>query len=165
MLFQVPQTVFQTPTKFFLVAGDADGLSSLNAFDLALIRAGVGDTNLIKLSSILPPGCEQIEPIIIPPGSLLPVAYASTTSELYYEVLSSAVAIGIPVDKTQAGLIMEYSERGSTSFPPDAERHVRGMVEWGMKQRDREIEKIISISATHQVKDFGATFAAVVMWV
>jgi len=43
------------PSQFFMVAGKGDSEYALNAFDLALLDAGIGNLNLIKVSSILPP--------------------------------------------------------------------------------------------------------------
>lgn len=44
-----------TPHKFTLVAGIGEGSSTLNAFDVALLDSGLGNLNLLKVSSILPP--------------------------------------------------------------------------------------------------------------
>jgi pyruvoyl-dependent arginine decarboxylase len=46
--------------KLYLVAGKAEGGTPLNAFDNALLDAGIGDVNLIKVSSIIPPGAEVV---------------------------------------------------------------------------------------------------------
>lgn len=153
--------IVQTPSKFFLVSGASEGYSLLNAFDGALLASGIGDVNLVKLSSILPPYCEKIDPIRLPFGALVPVAYASITSNRSSERISSAVAIGIPKDKSQAGLIMEFSDRYDREY---VENKVVLMVQEGMLMRDRAIDKIVSISATHMVKDNGACFAGVVLW-
>lgn len=48
--------MLETPKKFTLVAGSAEGPSRLNAFDNALLAAGIGNVNLLRVSSILPPG-------------------------------------------------------------------------------------------------------------
>lgn len=48
-----------TPTIFKMVAGSSEGTTSLNALDNALIAAGVGNVNLLRVSSILPPRCEH----------------------------------------------------------------------------------------------------------
>jgi pyruvoyl-dependent arginine decarboxylase len=96
------------PKQFFLVSGGSDGETPLNAFDRSLIVSGVGDLNLVRMSSILPPGCTQCEPFTISPGTLIPVAYADITSSKVGTILATAVAVGIPVDKSQVGLIMEY---------------------------------------------------------
>ncbi|HEB83615.1 MAG TPA: arginine decarboxylase, pyruvoyl-dependent, partial [Bacteroidetes bacterium] len=101
------------PKRFFLTAGSAEGYTPLNAFDAALINAGVGDLNLVKLSSILPPGCEHHDPFDLAAGTLTPVAYSSLTSHLTGEVIAAAVACALPEDPAQPGVIMEYSARGS----------------------------------------------------
>lgn len=155
--------IIQTPTKFFLVQGSSEGFSLLNAFDGALLASGVGDTNLIKMSSILPPHCEEVRPapVPLPQGALVPVAYASLSSDVPGEVISAAVAIGIPKDVDRAGLIMEYSARAEEKVVVD---QVKRMVEKGMEVRKREIREIMAISATHRVVGMGAVFAGVVLW-
>jgi arginine decarboxylase len=59
------------PRKFFVTSGKAfSPTSELNAFDLALKRAGIAQCNLVQVSSILPKGCIQINPIEIPIGAI-----------------------------------------------------------------------------------------------
>jgi arginine decarboxylase len=155
--------IIQTPTKFFLVSGSSEGFSLLNAFDGALIASGVGDTNLVKMSSILPPGCKEVNPppVPMPQGALVPVAYASLTSDIPGEIISAAVAIGIPEDENRAGLIMEYSARAEEKAVVE---HVKEMVRKGMELRKRPMKTIMAISATHRVAGVGAVFAGVVLW-
>lgn len=155
--------IVKTPTKFFLVSGSSDGFSLLNAFDGALLKSGVGDTNLVRMSSILPPGCTEIRPRpkALPQGALVPVAYASITSDTPGETIAAAVAIGIPEDPGLAGLIMEYSAREDETA---VRSQVMKMVEKGMEVRERPIREIISISSTFKVVTVGAAFAGVVLW-
>jgi arginine decarboxylase len=155
--------IIQTPTQFFLVSGSSEGFSLLNAFDGALIASGVGDTNLVKMSSILPPGCKELNPppVAMPEGALVPVAYASLASDTPGEVISAAVAIGIPEDENRAGLIMEYSARAEEKAVVE---RVKEMVRKGMELRKRPIKTIMAISATHRVAGVGAVFAGVVLW-
>jgi arginine decarboxylase len=155
--------IIKTPTTFFLVSGSSEGFSLLNAFDGALLASGVGDTNLVKMSSILPPHCNELKPppVPMPQGALVPVAYASLCSDVPGEVISSAVAIGIPKDVDRAGLIMEYSARADEDVVVE---RVKKMVEKGMEMRKREIKEIRSISASFRVVTIGATFAGVVLW-
>ena len=48
------------PKEFFVTSGKATSpVSELNAFDLALRKAGIAQCNLVPVSSILPPGCKQ----------------------------------------------------------------------------------------------------------
>jgi arginine decarboxylase len=155
--------IIKTPTKFFLVSGSSEGFSLLNAFDGALMSSGVGDTNLVRMSSILPPGCEEINPppVSLPQGALVPVAYASINSDVPGEIISSAVAIGVPINPNLAGLIMEYSAKSDENT---VVKQVKKMVEKGMEMRNREIKEIMSISATCKVDTIGAVFAGVVLW-
>ena len=153
--------IIKTPTHYFLVSGASEGFTSLNAFDGALLRAGIGDTNLVKMSSIVPPRCQLISPVPLPPGSLVPTAYASLTSDVPGEFISSAVAVALPEDPVHAGLIMEYSARGRRE---DVEAFVRNMAVEGMKLRGWKIKDLQTLVSEYRVKRVGATLAAVVLW-
>jgi arginine decarboxylase len=115
------------------------------------------------MSSILPPGCEEIKPapVPLPQGALVPTAYASIYSDVPGETISAAVAIGIPKDSSRAGLIMEYSARAEEKAVLE---QVKKMAEKGMEVRKREMKEIMAISATYKVVTIGAVFAAVVLW-
>jgi arginine decarboxylase len=153
--------IIKTPTHYFLVSGASEGFTSLNAFDGALLSAGIGDTNLVKMSSIVPPRCQLISPVPLPPGSLVPTAYASISSDIPGEIISSAVAVALPKEPHYPGLIMEYSGRGTKV---DIEETVRRMALEGMKLRMRGTKDLISIAVEHRVQKVGATLAAVVLW-
>ena len=59
------------PKEFFITSGKAiDPVSELNAFDLALKNAGIAQCNLVSVSSILPPGCQQRKWKKIPAGCI-----------------------------------------------------------------------------------------------
>ena len=160
---EAANVIIETPTKFFLVSGSSEGFTLLNAFDGALLASGVGDTNLVKMSSILPPGCQEMNPrpLSLPQGALVPIAYASLCSEVPGEIISAAVAIGVPEDEDRAGLIMEYSARAEERV---VKEKVKKMVEKGMEMRGRAVKDIMAISATYKVASIGAVFAGVVLW-
>ncbi len=143
------------------MAGDSEGYTPLNAFDNALLEAGIGNTNLIKVSSIIPPGCSWVEPVEVPYGAFVPIAYASIVSDIPGEVISAAVAAGIPDDPSLPGVIMEYSARGRKDI---AERIARKMVEKAFETRGQKLRDIKSISVEHVVEKIGASFAGVVLW-
>jgi len=153
--------IFKTPTKYFLVSGASEGYTPLNAFDGALIQAGIGNTNIIKMSSIVPPHCKLVAPIAFPPGALVPAAYACITSDVPREIISAGVAVALPEDKNQNGLIMEYSAKGDRD---KIEEVVRNMAVEGMKLRRWEIKDLKSIAIEYKVKKIGAVLAAVVLW-
>ena len=154
--------LIKTPTKYYFAAGASEGFMPLNAFDGALMDAGVGNTNLVKMSSIVPPHCQEVEPIALPFGALVPVAYAAISSQIPGEIIAAAVAACFPVDETKPGLIMEYSARGHKE---EVEQIVRNMAAAGMKMRGEEIKEIKSICKEHKVQATGAVWAGVVLWI
>lgn len=153
--------IFKTPTKYFLVSGASEGYTPLNAFDGALLQAGIGNTNIVKMSSIVPPHCQRISPIPLPPGAIVPAAYAALTSDVPGEIISAGIAVALPEDENQNGLIMEYSAKGDRR---KIEEIVRNMAVEGMKLRGWEIKDLQTVVSEYRVKRIGATLAAVVLW-
>ena len=153
--------IFKIPTQYFLVSGASDGYTPLNAFDGALLQAGIGNTNIVKMSSIVPPHCQRISPILLPPGALVPAAYAAITSDVPGEIITAGVAVALPEDEDHNGLIMEYSAKGDGR---KIEEIVRNMAIEGMKLRRWKIKDLQTVISEYQVKRIGATLAAVVLW-
>ena len=59
------------PKEFFVTSGKAvSPVSELNAFDLALKKAGIAQCNLVCVSSILPRECKEINKQNIEAGSI-----------------------------------------------------------------------------------------------
>ncbi|HSV42692.1 MAG TPA: pyruvoyl-dependent arginine decarboxylase, partial [Methanomassiliicoccales archaeon] len=49
------------PKKFFVTSGSAvSKVSDLNAFDQALMKAKIGELNLVSVSSVLPVGAKKV---------------------------------------------------------------------------------------------------------
>ncbi len=153
----------QTPNVYCLVSGAAEGNTRLNAFDNALLEAGVGDTNLMRMSSICPPGAQEVsrEEITLPGGGLIPLAYAHIDSQTPQMWIASAVAVGIPEDPTQPGVIMEFEDHTRLEY---VETIVKQMVIDAFEYRKRALKEIKVAGIEHQVKKCGATFAAAVLW-
>jgi arginine decarboxylase len=148
------------PRFHFMRAGSGDAPTQLEAFDRALLDAGVGNVNLLRLSSILPPGCREISGAKLPQGALVPVAYASITSDSPGAVISAAVAAAFPEDENHCALVMEHSAHAPAA---EVEARVRRMAESNMAYRGQKIARVASVSSQHLVRDRGAAFACVVM--
>jgi len=153
----------KTPNAFALVKGAAEGRTRLNAFDKALLAAGVGDTNLMRMSSILPPGAEQSEigDFALPKAGLIPLAYATIDGTTPGRLISSAIAVGIPENDNEPGVIMEFEDHANLDT---VEAIVRQMVIDAFEYRERKLKEIKSIGIEHKVKVCGSTFAAAVLW-
>ncbi len=148
-----------TPKKFTMVCGSAEGPSKLNAFDNALLISGIGNLNLLRVSSVLPPNCEEVPKLEIAPGSLTPTAYGSITSDVPGERISAAVAIGFT--KASYGIIMEFSGKCSKE---EAEEIVAQMVRDAFAQRGEELANVKVLGTEHTVESIGCAFAAVALW-
>ncbi len=152
-----------TPTTYAFVSGASEGFTPLNAFDAALLDAGIGNTNLIKISSIVPPGCREVasRDLRLPAGALVPVAYASMQSDIPGSIICAAIAAAWSNDSGRPGLVMEYHAHGHRE---DAEAIVRSMAEEGIKSRGWQVDRIQSASIDYRVQKIGAVFAGVVLW-
>lgn len=150
---------FFVPTMYFLVAGAGDAEQELVAFDRALISAGVADVNLVKLSSIVPPGCRHINVVELEPGSFVGVAFAHLNSDRRGQRIASAVAVAHPTNPKRPSLVMEYSD---FALSEQVERIVIEMARTGIESRGLEVARVESVAVEHIVDNLGATFAAVV---
>ncbi len=146
------------PRTLFLTSGAAEGGSSLNAFDNALIDAGIGDLNLLRVSSIAPPAVRVVKPYTIAPGTIVPVVYTSMISHQARENIACAIALGRS-DDGGPGLIMEYSGSGDAGL---AETMVTNMVEEGFASRGRTLDTLEVVTAEHTVEQLGAVVSACV---
>lgn len=149
--------------------GKGTSVNGLPSFDKALLEAGVGNYNLVRLSSILPAGCEWIDvkdlPEHLQEGSLLPTAYSTITSDKKNDVIVSTIGVGIPVDKSHVGVIMEYSVKNVAEHA--ALDVLRSMIREAFEVRGWELEKIIDISISDTVAVNGekhTTFACIAEW-
>jgi len=142
--------------NYFLTKGFGIADTYLLSFDRALRRAKIENYNLVKISSILPPGVKRKNKISLPYSSILHIAYASLISNKKGEVISAVCGIAIPQNPEQIGMIMEWS---------DFERREKGiaevkkMLESAMYDRGIKIKKIEIVSVEKNVKDFTCVFA------
>ena len=151
------------PSKFKISSGAASARQELVAFDNALIAAGISNYNLLRVSSILPIGCQRDDVIDKKEGSALLVAYGTISSNVAGQTIASAVGIGIPEDETQVGVIMEYS---GICDAGTAEETVREMVALAMENHGIPCKEIIlsSADATVMEKNYASVISSVSMW-
>ena len=154
--------ITQVPKHYAFVKGAGEGTSKLNAFDSALLDAGIANFNLIKISSIVPPLCKHENAFDLPRGMILPIAYSSYISNKKNEIISATVGVGIPKDfENLNGLIMELAV---PSLKSDAEKVVTSMIQEGMANRNIELNDILLHSIEYKVKKLGCVIAGIVLW-
>lgn len=151
--------MWEVPTTFSLVSGHGEGLTPLNAFDRALLDAGIGDLNLVKVSSIIPPGARRVPLPDIPKGALTPTVYSRAESSIPGEVVSACVGGG--VSEEGLGLLYEFSHVGTAEA---AEEIVREMIADGFAMRGLTLKEVHLVSAEHKVEKVGCAVAAAVLW-
>ena len=149
-----------TPCRFTLVAGRGEGGTPLNAFDAALIEAGIGNLNLLRVSSILPPSAQFATALEIPPGALTPAAYGYITSSQSGQVIAAAIGVGIGSPGSH-GVIMEFEGYCAKA---EAEARVREMVEEGFKKRGLQLQDVHVLGIDHRVEAIGSVIASAILW-
>jgi arginine decarboxylase len=123
--------MWKIPRKIIITSGVGEGGTALNAFDKALLDAGIGDLNLIRVTSVVPARArilrlKETGPLQIAPGTLVPAVYTFITSDNIGKTIGSAIAVGKPFVSERSGMIFEVSLVGSLDAARDiAERMVR----------------------------------------
>jgi arginine decarboxylase len=87
-------------------------------------------------------------------GSSGPGSLSSITSDIPGEIISAGIAVALPEDENQNGLIMEYSAKGER-------RKIEkpfGIWPWRMKLRGWEIKDLKSITIEHKITKIGAAW-------
>lgn len=141
----------------------------LPSFDKALLDAGVGNYNLVRLSSILPAHHEwvPVQEITkhIQEGSLLPTAYSTISSRTVGETIVSTIGVGLPVDTDKVGVIMEYS---TTNVSEEEALHtLDDMIREAFAERGWGLDNIVHTSISAKVEKEGTqvtTFACISEW-
>ena len=150
----------KTVTLAAATAGHAEGGTALNAFDNALLAAGIGNINLIKISSILPPDVPVVDLPKIKPGALVPTAYAAITSETPGELVAAAVGYAVPDDPAKNGVIMEFH---GVATRDEAEQQIRAMLDEAFRIRGETIAEMRVVAVDHRVERIGCALAAVTL--
>lgn len=151
--------MLQTPKKYFVTAGSAEGNNQLNAFDHALLKSGIGNLNLLRVTSILPPGVAYSPGLEIPAGSLVPTAYGYVISDVPGEQIAAAVGVGL--SRGSFGVIMEYAGKCSSK---DAEKAIEKMLKEAFAARGMELADTKIAATEHRVEKIACALAAVPLW-
>ena len=102
------------PSKFFVTSGKSSSpVSSLNAFDRALIEAGIGEQNLVAVSSVLPIGATRIEQCKMPMGAVTHCVLSQMRGR-EDEIISAGIAYVFRKDG-RGGYVAEGHLHGSGS--------------------------------------------------
>src|SRR5262245_9466062 len=110
--------MFPVPSSFFLTSGVGVHRERLTAFEFALRDADIEQQNLVSVSSILPPGCQQVEResgiATLRPGEITFCVMARTETDEPGRRIHSSIGLARPTDPAMYGYISEHHGFGMT---------------------------------------------------
>ena len=113
---RIPATTAIQPRRVFLTKGVGVHREKLASFEGALRDAGIAAFNLVRVSSIFPPGCRILPRAkglkTLSPGQVTFVVMSDNATCEPHRLLSASVGIAIPKDPTKYGYLSEYHSFG-----------------------------------------------------
>ena len=100
------------PRQLFLTKGKGQHKEKLASFEQALRKAGIETFNLVKVSSIFPPGCHLIskrEGIKhLHPGQIVFLVMSENSTDEPQRLISASVGMAVPNDPKLYGYLSEH---------------------------------------------------------
>ena len=143
--------------KIAIVSGKDEGPTKLNAFDNALSDAGIGDVNLIKVSSMLSKVTEVKELPKLKAGAMVNCVLSEITSDNPGDEITAVIAVAIG---DELGCVVETTDINKDKN--DLIDEAKFMVTYMMEKRGVEIKELIIESSTTTVENIASVVASVV---
>ena len=143
--------------KIAIVSGKDEGPTKLNAFDNALTDAGIGDVNLIKVSSMLAKNTEINELPKLKAGAMVNCVLSEITSDNPGDEITAVIAVAIG---EELGCVVETT--GINENPEDLTNEARKMVKYMMEKRGVKTKDLIIEKSTATVEEIASVVASVV---
>jgi arginine decarboxylase len=106
------------PQRIFLTRGVGRHREKLSSFEMALRDSGIAQFNLVRVSSIYPPGCRFVKPDVglaeLKAGQILHVVISEVATNEPRRLLAASVGVAIPRDANQFGYLSEHHSFGQT---------------------------------------------------
>ncbi|AGO61278.1 MULTISPECIES: pyruvoyl-dependent arginine decarboxylase [Ferroplasma] len=106
------------PKKIFFTRGIGRGETQLQSFENALRDADIAAYNLVSVSSILPPYAEIVDKSegikLLSYGQILFTVLARNSSNELNRMISSAIGVAVPSDRSKWGYLSEHHTFGQT---------------------------------------------------
>jgi arginine decarboxylase len=107
------------PTRMFFTRGVGKHRHKLQSFEVALRDAGIAPLNVVKVSSIFPPGCKivprQRGTRQLKPGEISYCVMADSSTNEPNRLVSAGIGLAIPAKGEHYGYIAEYHGYGMNS--------------------------------------------------
>ena len=143
--------------KIAIVSGSDEGPTKLNAFDNALSNAGIGDVNLIKVSSMLAGNAEIQNLPELKAGAMVNCVLSHVTSDNPGDEITAVIAVAIG---EKLGCVVETTgiNRNSDELIDEA----REMVTYMMNKREVDVKEMIVEYSTAKVENIASAISAVI---
>lgn len=126
------------PAEFFVTSGSAiSKVSDLNAFDQALLGAGISEQNLVAVSSVIPRNAECVKRTDLPMGAVTHCVLAQMR--------------GSEGETVSAGIVYAFRKDGNGGYV--AEGHIHGSEECLRKDLEWKMNEMARIRKT-ELDDF-----------
>jgi len=100
------------PKQMFLTKGMGKHKEKLTSFEMALRAAGIAQYNLVKVSSIFPPGCKIITRERglkhLSPGEVVFCVMSENSTNEPHRLIAASVGLAIPKEKESYGYLSEH---------------------------------------------------------
>jgi arginine decarboxylase len=148
------------PTQFFITSGKATSIvSDLNAFDVALIKAGIGEQNLVAVSSVIPVGAKKVEKTEMDMGAVTHCVLSQMRGK-NGEVVAAGIAYAYRKDG-KGGYVAEGHLHGSAK---NLDVELRNKMAEMARIRGIELNEITTLTEELKIPmgQFGCCIASVV---
>lgn len=106
------------PRKLFLTRGTGIHKEKLTSFEMALRDAGIAHFNLVRVSSIFPPGCKIVSREdglpLLQAGEIVFAVIAEMSSNEPGRRIASSIGVARPADSDKYGYLSEHHTYGQT---------------------------------------------------
>jgi arginine decarboxylase len=100
------------PKQMFFTKGVGRHRNNLQSFEEALRAAGIAGMNLVRVSSISPPGCQIVSRTKglaqLTPGQIVFCVMAECRTNEPNRLAGAGIGLALPADKSSHGYIAEY---------------------------------------------------------
>ncbi|HOX36595.1 MAG TPA: arginine decarboxylase, pyruvoyl-dependent [Candidatus Brocadiia bacterium] len=104
------------PRRIFFTKGVGRHKDKLQSFELALRKASIAEFNLVRVSSIFPPGCKIVQPADglknMAPGQIVFCVMADNATNEPHRMIASAIGLAVPAEGEQYGYLSEHHSFG-----------------------------------------------------
>jgi arginine decarboxylase len=104
------------PKALFLTKGVGKHRERLTSFELALRSAAIASCNLVRVSSIFPPGCKILPRVegakLVKPGQVTFCVMSEAAAREPHRLIAASIGLAIPRDRDLFGYLSEHHSFG-----------------------------------------------------